>query len=348
LNLKALFQLAKGEEFYISLLNQLNYPILIFEPDGLVVFANSKAKEILELSGEVLPDYLNVLLDISERLDLYRYGHEVTLMPPGGKPETFLLKPLYPENPGCLILATGLSKEFEVIPSRFGESYGESLALAGELSQRVKGPLAGIELFASIVGEELADSADLSFMIHEIRSSVREMNEYLTSVESMTRPLEIHPEPTNLTGVLDEVLGALKELFKSKKIGVLVEMQDVTVLIDRSLMAQTFFNILINAVEAMPLGGRLIVKVEPDSLGEVRVIFTDSGPGVKFQDYKKIFNPFFTTKPKALGLGLPVSQRIVEAHQGNLIFGMDEFLGARVKVVLPYIPGDDVLEGSLN
>jgi signal transduction histidine kinase len=65
-------------------------------------------------------------------------------------------------------------------------------------------------------------------------------------------------------------------------------------------------------------------------------------------DVKKIFNPFFTTKKQNLGLGLPVSRRIIEAHQGSIVFGQDELMGARVRITLPYIPGESGGPGTLN
>lgn len=354
-----------GSEFWLSLFDQLDHPVLIYRTDGRLVFSNREAGRILGLSGkdgQVLPDYLYPLIKGASHLEIYDHGREVRVSgSDGSESHSFVLKNLANGNFGNLILASGIvrdnqggvgggsfSREREKRLSSYGE---ESMDMATEVSNKVKGPLAGIELYASILGEELDerhDDGSLSAIIDEIRFSVRELNEYLTSVESMTKPLSLDLKPRNLAEVVDEALEALGTLFKSKGVGVLVEQKDIIVEIDKSLMVQTFLNILINAAEAMPHGGRLIVRQEINRKGEAEIIFTDSGPGVPMADVKKIFNPFFTSKKQNLGLGLPVSRRIIEAHQGKLIFGQDELMGARVKVVLPYIPGDSGGTGSLN
>jgi nitrogen-specific signal transduction histidine kinase len=346
-----------GSEFWMSLFDQLDTPILIYKPCGRLVYSNSEASRILGLSGkegDIIPDYLYPLIKGATRLEIYDHGREVCLTGSDGNCDhPFILKNLSAGSYGSLILATGLVKDRlngSSSETRYRFCENESMEMANEVSQKVKGPLAGIELYASILGEELDERADssLTAIIDEIRYSVREVNEYLTSFESMTKPLSLSLKPWNLAEVVDDALVSLNSLFKSKGIGVLVEQKDIVVEVDKTLMVQTFLNILLNAAEAMPNGGRLIVRQEINRRGEAEVIFTDSGPGVPLMDTKKIFNPFFTTKKQPLGLGLPVSQRIVDAHQGQIVFGLDEIMGARVKVVLPYIPGDSGATGVLN
>jgi signal transduction histidine kinase len=103
-------------------------------------------------------------------------------------------------------------------------------------------------------------------------------------------------------------------------------------------MVQLFLNIFLNAAEAMPQGGRIHAVIQQNAKREAEIIITDTGPGISVHDMKKIYNPFFTTKNQPLGLGLPVSRRIVEAHQGRLLVGSRLKNGARVVVTLPYIP----------
>ncbi|MDR1166465.1 MAG: hypothetical protein LBO66_11490 [Deltaproteobacteria bacterium] len=343
-------------EAWVSLFDQLASPTLVYHADGRLILANLEARTLLGLEGregQELPDYLYPLVKGGARLELYDRGREVTVSGASGEGlHAFALKRLALGGPGGLILATGLVPE--MVPRaptlQRGGAFAESVELAGEVSQKVIGPLAGIELCASIVGEELGGNgeSELLALIDEIRYSAREVNECLTSFESMTRPLKLDLKPERLSAVLDGALESLNGIFKAKGIGVLVEQKDLVIEMDRGLMGQLFINVLLNAAEAMPGGGRLIVRVEINRRGEAEIIFTDSGPGVNFQDSRKVFNPFYTTKKQTLGLGLPVSQRIAEAHQGSVAVGQDETMGARVKVTLPYIPGEIGNLTSLN
>lgn len=135
-------------------------------------------------------------------------------------------------------------------------------------------------------------------------------------------------------------------VFKEREIGVLVTQKDLTLEVDQGLMVQLLLNLLLNAVEAMPGGGRIFVEFT-EKTGQVEIIITDTGPGVPLNMMKRIFSPFHTTKDQPLGLGLPVSLRIAQAHQGSLIVGSDLNMGARAVVSLPYLPEGDQ-GGSLN
>jgi signal transduction histidine kinase len=342
-------------ELWLRLFDKLPVPIIIYLPDGELIMANREAENLFGLEGNigVLPDYLYPLIKNAVRLELFDHGREIVLKSRDGeKTYPMLLKTLNLRGKNQVLMATGLAKSASS-PSEAAlkmDVLDEGMAMAGEMSQRVKGPLAGIELYASILGEELDGQGDggLSQIIDEIRYSVREVNEYLTSVESMTEPLKLDLKPLNLDDAVDDALLALESLFKAKGIGVLVEHKDLEVEMDRSLITQMFLNILLNAVEAMPMGGRLIVQEQINQRGEIEVIFTDSGPGVDIRDVKKFFNPFYTTKNQPLGLGLPVSQRIAEAHQGHISICQDNEIGARVKVVFPYIPLELKGTGSIN
>jgi signal transduction histidine kinase len=337
----------------MNLFDELDSPVMVYRPDGRLVWSNREAARLLGLcglEGEHMPERLHPLVKGGSRLEAYSHGREIAVPSEDGtESRKFLLKHLPSTRPG-LILAAGMAREeHEGKGDTLRLSFGDQIAMAGEVSRTVRGPLAGIELHASILGEELdgAGNGALSAILDEIRYSVREVNEYLTSLESMTRPLAPDLRSWNVADLVDEALEALNGLFKSRGIGVLVEQLDMRVECDRALMVQTFLNLLLNSAEAMPRGGRLVVREEMNRSGECEVIMTDSGPGVDIRDTVRIFNPFYTTKPQSLGLGLPVSRRIVEAHQGRLVFGNDDVLGARVKVVLPCFPGD-AGSGNLN
>ena len=107
---------------------------------------------------------------------------------------------------------------------------------------------------------------------------------------------------------------------------------------DRQQLRQVFLNLMTNASDAMPEGGLLTVRADVDiALGSVLVEFVDSGEGIAENDLKKIWQPFYTTKPegKGTGLGLPICSRIIEEHGGEISLQSKLGKGTTVRVALP-------------
>ncbi|UQZ89832.1 hypothetical protein C4J81_11670 [Deltaproteobacteria bacterium Smac51] len=339
------------EDFWPMLFDQMPYAMIIFDQDARILLANDEAVKRLDLTGVedfVLPDNLRPLK--AGAIDLELRGsrtRSVTMPSPAdGNPIRFQLRHL-PYGDG-LILATGQNIS---AGENFGEALDETAAMATAVSRQVTGPLAGIELYASIVGQELEEAGDsaLADIMEQIRFGVREVNEYLTNFNSMAEPLSLNLETCKLMDVVDEALGAMNDVFKEREIGVLVTQKDIMVEMDRGLMVQVMLNLLLNAVEAMPNGGRIFIEFSTDKTGLVEIIVTDTGSGVPLDQMKRIFSPFHTTKDQPLGLGLPVSLRIAEAHQGGLMVGSDLNMGARAVISLPYL-AENIAKGggSLN
>jgi two-component system NtrC family sensor kinase len=108
---------------------------------------------------------------------------------------------------------------------------------------------------------------------------------------------------------------------------------------DFGQLRQAFVNIAMNAIEAMPGGGRLAVttRTVPDEAA-VEVVFADTGRGITPEVMKRIFDPFFTTKEKGTGLGLAISARIVAAHGGDISARRGSDRGTCVRIRLPLSP----------
>jgi two-component system sensor histidine kinase HydH len=106
---------------------------------------------------------------------------------------------------------------------------------------------------------------------------------------------------------------------------------------DSEMLYQSFLNILINAMQSMPGGGR--IQIEASSNAKfVTIHFDDEGQGIPEANLGKIWDPFFTTKEKGSGLGLGIVKNIVEAHGGSIQISNRSVRGARVTVELPVMP----------
>ncbi len=103
---------------------------------------------------------------------------------------------------------------------------------------------------------------------------------------------------------------------------------------DTEMLYQAFLNILINAMQAMPEGGIIYVKVSAGD-NTVTIVFEDEGEGIPEDIMEKIWDPFFTTKTKGTGLGLGIVKTIIESHEGSVSIGSKPVAGTRVEVILP-------------
>jgi signal transduction histidine kinase len=128
---------------------------------------------------------------------------------------------------------------------------------------------------------------------------------------------------------------------RNRNIEVVREFADTvpTMQADRQQLRQLFLNLLTNASDAMPRGGKLTVRVtsEGSAEGTVAIDFTDSGEGITPENMEKIWEAFYTTKPegKGTGLGLAICRRIVEEHGGTIDIRSEMGQGTTVRIVLP-------------
>ena len=150
----------------------------------------------------------------------------------------------------------------------------------------------------------------------------------------------IRPQPpdlrkTDLIAILDEVLEVEGDLFEERDVDVTVDVDKMAppVLADPDQVKQVYFNVLKNAVEAMPGGGSIRIRWRKDS-HNVFLLFADTGEGIEAEDIPRVFQPYFTTKSEGNGLGMMVVQRIMRDHHGSI--GIDSRPGEGTVVTLRF------------
>jgi two-component system sensor kinase FixL len=213
-----------------------------------------------------------------------------------------------------------------------------SLAKLGEMSaviaHEVKNPLAGIrgaiQVFASRMPKEGAEASILTEIVNRIDSLDRLMKELLL----FARP----PKPNRASVQLVPLVSATADLLSQdpslQELEVEITGSAPPIAADPEMLKIVFHNLLINAAHAMQGRGRLQVDVNAiDSSCQIAI--SDSGPGIPADVREKIFTPFFTTKARGTGLGLPTARRFVDAHNGQIVIDCPPSGGTRVVVRLP-------------
>ena len=215
--------------------------------------------------------------------------------------------------------------------------------MAAEVAHQVRNPLGGIELVASILRREVAQDENLESLVDQILDGANRINHLITNYLALARPPRPVKGPTRLDQVLEEALSVVSDFLPQKRIYLDIRFSSSSpwVEADRELLLQVFMNILLNAMEAMASGGRLRVDLRFRGR-RVEVEVEDTGDGIPENDLDRIFNPFFTTKEKNLGLGLAVSHRIVDAHHGAIQVHSRPGTGTTVILSFPLLsaPGE--------
>lgn len=183
--------------------------------------------------------------------------------------------------------------------------------------------------------EESKREEYISFM-ELILKEIRRVNEIIEQFLTLSRPFQLNLRESSLQDLLKNLVTFFQEEASSVGVALKEEISSGLPLIkmDPERLTQAFINIMKNGMQAMGQGGTL--RIETRSLKDrVEVIISDSGSGIPPEQMEKIFNYYYTTKEKGVGLGLPIAHRIIEAHGGQLGIESQVGSGTKVRVILP-------------
>lgn len=216
----------------------------------------------------------------------------------------------------------------------------EKLSTLGEmaavLAHEIRNPLGSIRGTAEILRDDYTPGdPKYEFIEIQIKETER-LNHVVEEFLRMARPQATEIKRCSLRNELDLIVTLT--LNDARHRGILLTFEppinDISIMGDGEKLRQAFLNIVINALQATPSGGRLaIVLLQRDS--EIEISFSDNGSGIPAETLERIFEPFFTTKVDGTGLGLAVTRKIIEAHGGTLMVESEIGKGTRVVVKLP-------------
>jgi PAS domain S-box-containing protein len=210
--------------------------------------------------------------------------------------------------------------------------------VAAQVAHEVKNPLAGLHLYAlhlrNKVRDKLAES-ELS-LVDKIVDTINHLSGTAEQILSFARPVNLQRITSDLNRIISTTLQLLEPQTIANRINTELDLdpQGARGLLDESSLRSSLMNLLLNSIQAMPDGGKLTVKTRSAD-GRLRLTITDTGCGMSAEQARNMFEPFYTTKSKGLGLGMPYAQKVIEQHEGAIAVESRAGEGTRVEIELP-------------
>ena len=234
----------------------------------------------------------------------------------------------------------GENKRLEAQLIRAGrlQALGE---LTAGLAHEIRNPLGSIQGAAEILGDAIPLDSPRRRMVDVQKKELRRLKELLDRFLSFARPAPARRDPVEVAGLLHHVSDLVGAAVRTR--GVVLQVAEIpagrVVSGDRDQLTQVLVNLVLNAIDASPEGGTVLLTTGRCIEGRrdcVVLEVLDQGPGIPVELRETVFNPFVTTKAEGTGLGLSIASRIVDEHGGFIgIEDGPDRRGTRVRVVLP-------------
>lgn len=215
--------------------------------------------------------------------------------------------------------------------------------MAAGVAHEINNPISGVLVYLHMIMKDLEDNQidrkqALKFL-GDSRDELKRCSKIIKSLLDFSRQSHPRLTPVNLGGILDETFEILAHKAKLQDIEVIwnVDPGIPSIQADPDQLKQVFLNLLLNAIQAMPRGGRLTIHASQAG-DKVRVDIEDTGFGISAGNIAKLFTPFFTTKEKGegVGLGLAMAYGIIKRHGGDILVSSSQKEGTTFSVVLGY------------
>ncbi len=344
-----------------DILNSMDQAVITTDLRGTVTSINRRAIELLTLKGEHVGKPLANLSDIipleqfraTARSNQQAGAVQDYPCPTNGSPQVLraFCEPLQNhqrEKIGNVVQLHDVTERV-LMDARLlrMERYMGLGSLAVGLHHEIKNPLAALSLHVQLLDEEIVSltaPAGVHEMLGVIKTEVIRIGEVLENFRDFASLYRLNLTDVDLEKLVDRQVKLISPQAEQQQIEVCVELPReplAPVKADRVRLEQVLLNLFINAMEAMPEGGRLTVAVsmiEDHDARSVRIEVRDTGPGIADSMQDHIFDPYFTTKKEGTGMGLALCDKIMCQHDGRLEFHSSNN-GAILKMILPITSG---------
>jgi signal transduction histidine kinase len=238
-----------------------------------------------------------------------------------------------------------LGRAFNQMLDRLDESKtlkvrNEKLALAGLFAARVahdiRNPLASMKINSQMLEADVKGNPKSAALVNATLHDISQVESVIRDLIELARPSELRRVPTDVNAVIRGVVRQLDARLIHRRVQTSLMLPDrlPKVLLDHERFAQVLTNVFINAIDAMPDGGLLTVSTRSDG-AEFVIELDDDGEGIDPSMVLRVFDPFVSSKPEGVGLGLVNAKAIVEGHGGRIMLTPRQPRGTRARIELP-------------
>jgi signal transduction histidine kinase len=339
-------ELAGQKATLASVVQKLEDAVALISTDGTVLFANPAMRPTLgEGNITALPSdhpYRLAVESVLERRDSIE-PRSASL--PDGAERLILAHPF--ENAdgelmGVMLVARNLTYLSQVESTI---SYSRKLAALGRLSagiaHEVKNPLNATMIHLELLKMKLGDVPDALDHLAVIAAQVRRLDEVVQGFLKFTRPEDLKLKPVALSRLIEEIKPVISVEAEPRHVDLRIEVSPAlpAVHADPGLLQQAFLNLALNAVQAMPNGGRLRIAASRKPDHHVEIVFEDTGVGIPPEHLEKIFDLYFTTRERGSGIGLSLVYRTIQLHDGEIEVQSTPGRGTTFRIRLHEAPG---------
>lgn len=335
------------KEFTDSILERMDNGLITINELEKVTIFNPKAEEILEYKAKevigrdlrILPSPLGDMLFETMRTGKNYEKFEVEIKSPKLPLEVSTRQLLGANGKpvGSLMLVSDLrlKKNLESEKAKADRLEFLNTLIAG-IAHEIKNPLSSVRTCVQLLQEKHDDAEFREFFQTTVSKEVDRVNDLIEKFVKLTQPIEVELSLEDVHSILDEVLASLKngEISQNIRISTRYRASLPQVKADRRELSKGLSYIIHNAVEAMPQGGNLTVSTLSDS-EFVKITISDTGSGIPKEQIENIWDPLFSTKNRGVGLGLPISRKIIVEHGGKIEVKSDQDKGATFHICLP-------------
>jgi len=358
---RSLREKQEAQNYLRTILKRLPCGVFVLDRQGNLTLCNSMASEVLEQSrsksaqrGKQKPQFLNPEMRNSLVAAACKAGAkaEMEIAFTAGRKKRIVATSGTPlaDTAGSPIGTLHIIRDVtEVKALQEKNKRIERLSAMGEiaveLAHEIRNPLASIELFASLLMNEL--SSDPQRWAENIQIGIQSLNTIVSNMLQFANPVAPSYAKSNLHEIIDEILKFCDPLLKQRSVHLKAELkaENPTFWADRDLIKQMMLNLIFNAMKAMPSEGSLLigtrntvpVRGKPQT-GGLELLIKDTGVGIPSENLCRIFDPFFTTNKNGTGLGLSVVHQIVESHAGSIRVTSKINLGTTFTIVFRSLP----------
>lgn len=329
---KRKYQLEHSNRLRGKILENIIIGIITFNPNQRVSAFNKAAEKILAKKVEINKDWKDLELDKilsptalkkvmkgeiwRENLEWDRVGSikvyvECNLIPIRDKND---------EVEGFILLLRDYSEEKHLRDIIYHADKMQSLGrLAAGLAHEIRNPLTAIKTFVDLLPNKFESLDYRKKVIEVVPKEIQRIDHLVTLLLDYARPKPRTCKFTGLRSLLNEITNLLSIHLKQKNIEFIYEIDDITLWCDEQQIQQVLVNLILNSIEAIGEKGKIVVSaMEENDEAIIKVI--DNGCGIPSEALNKIFDPFFTLKPKGYGLGLAISFQLIEDNKGRIEF----------------------------